>query len=107
MQRRSFLRSMALGGATAFAARPASAPAASAGPMKISRVRFYRNPASPLHFNQSFHLVTVETDAGIDSAAGDEGDVVTQDEPVQDSQPDKRAQKRKERNQKAAGRKRS
>jgi L-alanine-DL-glutamate epimerase-like enolase superfamily enzyme len=33
--------------------------------MKITRVRFYHNPKSPLHFNQSFHIVTVETDAGI------------------------------------------
>jgi galactonate dehydratase len=79
MQRRSFLRSMALGGAAAVAAQPGSAvprlPAEAASgsggvpsplpPMKITRVRFYRNPDSPLHFNQSFNIVTVETDAGI------------------------------------------
>jgi L-alanine-DL-glutamate epimerase-like enolase superfamily enzyme len=33
--------------------------------MKITRVRFYHNPSSPTHFNQSFHIVTVETDQGI------------------------------------------
>jgi L-alanine-DL-glutamate epimerase-like enolase superfamily enzyme len=33
--------------------------------MKITRVRFYHNPKSPQHFNQSFHIVTVETDQGI------------------------------------------
>lgn len=66
MQRRSFLRSAALGGASAaLAPRIASAAAAPAGPMKITRVRFYRNPASPQHFNQSYHIVTIETDAGI------------------------------------------
>ena len=33
--------------------------------MKITRVRFYHNPKSPPHDNQSFHIVTVETDQGI------------------------------------------
>jgi L-alanine-DL-glutamate epimerase-like enolase superfamily enzyme len=33
--------------------------------MRIRRVRFYHNPASPAHFNQSFHIVTAETDQGI------------------------------------------
>jgi L-alanine-DL-glutamate epimerase-like enolase superfamily enzyme len=33
--------------------------------MKITRVRFYHNPGSPGHFNQSFHIVSVETDQGI------------------------------------------
>jgi L-alanine-DL-glutamate epimerase-like enolase superfamily enzyme len=33
--------------------------------MKITRVRFYHNPKSPSHFNQSFHIVTIETDQGI------------------------------------------
>jgi len=43
-----------------------SAAAASApGPMKITRIRFYHNPNSRPIFNQSFHIVTVETDAGI------------------------------------------
>jgi len=34
-------------------------------PLKITRVRFYHNPLSPPTFNQSFHIVTVETDGGI------------------------------------------
>ncbi|MDZ4694941.1 MAG: mandelate racemase/muconate lactonizing enzyme family protein [Deltaproteobacteria bacterium] len=33
--------------------------------MKITRVRFYENPLSRPLFNQSKHIVTVETDAGI------------------------------------------
>ena len=33
--------------------------------MKITRVRFYESPISRPHFNQSFHIVTVETDQGI------------------------------------------
>ncbi len=65
MQRRSFIRSAVMGGASAVAARSSAAAIASPGPMKITRVRFYRNPDSPAHFNQSFHIVTVETDAGI------------------------------------------
>lgn len=95
MDRRPFLRWFALGGTSAFAPlyrtiksprsikgqidrgyrlaatasagtawrSPAAAPAP--GPLKITRVRFYHNPKSPLHFNQSMHIVTVETDAGI------------------------------------------
>jgi galactonate dehydratase len=79
MKRRSFLRSAALGGAATFATRsgntrPLPSPTEAGqgrtsssppAPMKITRVRFYRNPASPPHFHQSFHIVTVETDAGI------------------------------------------
>lgn len=77
MQRRSFLRSMTLGGAAAVAA-PGGLAAAGllpqgetnrtvppSPPMKITRVRYYHNPASPPHFNQSYNIVTVETDAGI------------------------------------------
>lgn len=48
------LAGMAMGGA-----------AAAPGPMKITRVRFYHNPESRPIFNQSAHIVTVETDAGI------------------------------------------
>jgi L-alanine-DL-glutamate epimerase-like enolase superfamily enzyme len=33
--------------------------------MKITRIRFYLNPASGPTFNQSFHIVTIETDQGI------------------------------------------
>jgi L-alanine-DL-glutamate epimerase-like enolase superfamily enzyme len=64
MQRRSFLHKAGLGGAAALAAPWRATPAATPA-MKITRVRFYHNPSSPLHFNQSFHVVTVETDQGI------------------------------------------
>lgn len=40
---------------------PATAPTR----MKIKRIRFYHNPNSRPIFNQSFHIVTIETDAGI------------------------------------------
>jgi L-alanine-DL-glutamate epimerase-like enolase superfamily enzyme len=33
--------------------------------MKITRIRFYLNPASGPTFNQSYHVVTIETDQGI------------------------------------------
>jgi L-alanine-DL-glutamate epimerase-like enolase superfamily enzyme len=33
--------------------------------MKITRVRYYESPISRPIFNQSFHIITVETDAGI------------------------------------------
>ena len=33
--------------------------------MKITRIRFYHNPNSRPIFNQSYHVVTVETDAGV------------------------------------------
>ena len=57
--RRSFLKSIAAVAAVTsrtFAALPA---------MKITRVRFYESPLSRPMFNQSFHVVTVETDAGL------------------------------------------
>ena len=70
MRRRSFLRTIGLGAATLSTApatlampHPAGSPAPP--PMKITRVRFYHNPASPPHFNQSFHIVTIETDQGV------------------------------------------
>lgn len=68
MRRRTFLQAAGLGGAGAFvspAATPRSpSPVATSG-MKITRVRFYHNPKSAPHYNQSFHIVTVETDGGI------------------------------------------
>lgn len=79
MKRRTFLQAAGLGSAAAVA-RSASAgaipdtqnPAGSSSSssvgtsgMKIARIRFYHNPQSPPAFNQSFHLVTVETDQGI------------------------------------------
>ena len=63
MKRRSFLRSAGLGGAAL--AIPVAAKAAAIPPMKITRVRFYQNPLSRPMVNQSSHIVTVETDAGI------------------------------------------
>jgi galactonate dehydratase len=63
MQRRSFLQA-GLGGAAGFASAAPRA-AAAPSPLKITRVRFYLNPASPVIFNQSFHIVTVETDQGV------------------------------------------
>ncbi len=67
MRRRSFLQAAGLGGAAAFMSPAAtrSAPPVATSGMKITRVRFYRNPKSPPHYNQSFHIVTVETDQGI------------------------------------------
>ncbi len=65
MQRRSFLQSVGLGGAAALAATSNARATAAPPPMKITRVRFYHNSSSPTHFNQSFHIVTVETDQGI------------------------------------------
>ena len=65
MQRRFFLQSVGLGGAAALAATSKARATAAPAPMKITRVRFYHNPSSPGHFNQSFHIVTVETDQGI------------------------------------------
>jgi L-alanine-DL-glutamate epimerase-like enolase superfamily enzyme len=58
MNRRSLLRTalFAAGGALAHAALPK---------MKITRIRFYLNPRSRALFNQSMHIVTVETDAGL------------------------------------------
>jgi galactonate dehydratase len=72
MNRRTILKSLALASAGAAAVPPITvAPggggdtAATVRPLRITRIRFYHNPASPPHFNQSFHIVTVETDGGI------------------------------------------
>ncbi|MGO8735053.1 MAG: mandelate racemase/muconate lactonizing enzyme family protein [Terriglobia bacterium] len=65
MQRRFFLQSVGLGGAAAFAATSQAGATAAPPPMKITRVRFYHNPNAPVNFNQSFNIVTVETDQGI------------------------------------------
>jgi L-alanine-DL-glutamate epimerase-like enolase superfamily enzyme len=64
MKRRSFIQSMGLGSA-ALATQARLANSATPPSMKITRVRFYHNPNSPPHFNQTFHMVTVETDQGI------------------------------------------
>jgi len=65
MERRSFLQVAGLGGAASLAGSVPAAGAASPPRMKITRIRFYLNPASGPTFNQSFHIVTVETDQGI------------------------------------------
>ena len=65
MRRRSFLQLASLGGAAGLAGAAPRANAATPPPLKITRVRFYLNPSSPVLFNQSFHIVTIETDQGI------------------------------------------
>jgi L-alanine-DL-glutamate epimerase-like enolase superfamily enzyme len=59
MQRRTFLRA-ALGAATSAGLSRAALPK-----MKITGVRFYVNAASRAMFNQSSHIVTIETDQGL------------------------------------------
>src|ERR1039458_6189877 len=70
MKRRSFLQLVSVGGAAGLAGqtslgKAASPPAASPSPMKITRIRFYLNRNSIATLNQTFHIVTVETDQGI------------------------------------------
>ena len=67
MQRRRFLKSVALPMAVAGTASVSARSAVARVPerMKITRIRFYHNPNSRSIFNQSYHIVTVETDAGI------------------------------------------
>src|SRR4051812_21837060 len=67
MQRRRFLKSMGLPMAAAATASVPERSAVAGVPerMKITRIRFYHNPNSRPIFNQSYHIVTVETDAGI------------------------------------------
>src|SRR5579884_3987871 len=62
MDRRSFLKTAAAAAAALGMARRALA---ALPPMKITRLRFYESPLSRPMFNQSFHVVTVETDAGL------------------------------------------
>ena len=65
MKRRSFLKMASVGGAACLASQASVAKAANTSPMKITRIRFYLNPSSGPTFNQSFHIVTIETDQGI------------------------------------------
>ena len=58
MNRRSFLRN-AIGGAASGLLRAALPK------MKITRVRYYESPLTRPMFNQSFNIVTVETDQGL------------------------------------------
>ncbi|MGH9672274.1 MAG: mandelate racemase/muconate lactonizing enzyme family protein, partial [Bryobacteraceae bacterium] len=72
MTRRSLLGS-AFGGAILSRAQAALKK------MRITRVRYYESPASRPIFNQSAHVVTVETDAGITGIGeGGSRDTVTQ-----------------------------
>jgi L-alanine-DL-glutamate epimerase-like enolase superfamily enzyme len=59
MTRRSWLQSALLGAGPLARARAALAK------MKITRIRFYESPVTRPIFNQSYHIVTVETDQGI------------------------------------------
>ncbi len=63
MHRRSLLQSLPFA-ALGAAASPRPAPAAPAK-MKITRIRYYHVETSRPIFNQSSHIVTVETDQGI------------------------------------------
>ncbi len=70
MKRRSFIQLAGIqlaagGGASTLAGATPPLPAPVPPPMKITRVRFYRNPLSNNLFNQSSHIVTIETDQGI------------------------------------------
>ena len=66
MKRRHFLKTAAFAAAgTALGASLVDALSRPLPKMKITRVRFYESPLTRPMFNQSFHIVTVETDAGI------------------------------------------
>jgi galactonate dehydratase len=73
MQRRNFLKSTLLGSGAALTPEHAVAaptrregePLAPVAKMKITRIRYYSVPGSRPIFNQSAHVVTVETDQGI------------------------------------------
>jgi galactonate dehydratase len=78
MKRRSFLQSALLASSATLAQRCSNGSTtisplsnldtqvqAAPSKMKITRIRFYHNPNSRPIFNQSFHVVTVETDQGI------------------------------------------
>ena len=62
MQRRLFLKSALAGGALVATPRIATAQSPR---MTIKRVRFYHSPNPRPIFNQSTHVVEVETDQGI------------------------------------------
>ena len=65
MKRRSFLQYASLGGAAGLVGATPLAIAATPPSLKITRIRFYLNPLSSVLFNQSSHIVTIETDQGI------------------------------------------
>ncbi len=65
MNRRQVLRSMTLAGFGLVSERFVPSLFAALKKMKITRVRFFHVPSSRPIFNQSGHIVTVETDQGI------------------------------------------
>jgi galactonate dehydratase len=71
--RRSFLRTALIGSAALTLHEKANAELAR---MKITRIRYYESPISRPIFNQSFHVVTVETDKGI-TGVGEGGSLDT------------------------------
>lgn len=60
LTRRSWIQSAVLGAGTLLARANAAVER-----MKITRIRFYEDPGSRPIFNQTSHMITVETDAGI------------------------------------------
>lgn len=62
MQRRSLVKALA---AAPLAVAVRSRAQAAIPKQKITRIRFYESPASRDMVNQSFHVITVETDAGL------------------------------------------
>src|SRR5574338_656095 len=77
MHRRTFLRNLlGVGLVLPAAARKALAALPK---MKITRIRLWESPLNCPMFNQSFHVVTVETDAGI-TGIGEGGSKDTIDE---------------------------
>lgn len=74
MIRRAFLQTAGMEAAATLAgAAPRALP--TPPPMKITRVRFYLNPHSNNLFNQSSHIVAIETDQGITSEGGSKNTV--------------------------------
>src|SRR5262245_39104831 len=66
MNRRHFIQSaLSAFPATVLSSSLLDALGASIPKMKITRVRFYQSPITRPMVNQSFHIVTVETDAGL------------------------------------------
>ena len=76
MQRRHFLKTSLQGLATTMLGASYLDALAAPAPMKITRIRFYESPYSRPMFAQSFHIVTIETDAGI-TGIGEGGSVDT------------------------------
>src|SRR4051794_7166962 len=61
MNRRQFLKASAAAASTI----PAKTLSAALPKLNITRIRLYESPITRPMFNQSFHVVTVETDQGL------------------------------------------